>query len=165
MKETVLQRKQRQVEELQAIIGEAKTIVAFDDMGLNVKESTELRVLLHNEGCYMGVYKNNIARRAMSAHGYDGIVSELVGKKVLVFSNEDAVAPARIVYNYGKTNKKVVVKAGVIEGKVASLEEVVQLATLPSYETLLTQLAAGMLMPLRELAIGLNMIAEQQEQA
>ncbi len=166
MKETVLERKQREVSELKDRIEQAKTIVAFDDAGLTVLETTELRTALHKEGSTMAVYKNNIARRAMELAGYGEISPELVGKKVLVFSNEDVVAPARIVYDFGKTNKKVVVKGGIVEGKVANLDAIVELATLPSYETLLTQLAAGLLMPLKELSIGLNMITElEQEQA
>lgn len=164
MKLSAIERKQLLVDELATKIQEAKTIVAFDDLGLTVKESTDLRVELHKENCFMGVYKNNITRRAMEQSGYSDINEVMVGKKVLIFSNDDVVAPARIIYQFGRTNKKVQIKAGVIEGKVATLEQVVELATLPSYETLLTQLAAGLLMPLREVAIGLNMLAEEREQ-
>ncbi|MFA5719924.1 MAG: 50S ribosomal protein L10 [Acholeplasmataceae bacterium] len=162
MKLSAVERKQLLVDELAAKIQQAKTIIAFDDLGLTVKESTDLRVELHKENCSMAVYKNNITRRAMEQSGYGEINETMVGKKVLIFSNDDVVAPARIIYQYGRNNKKVAIQSGVIEGKVASLQQVVELATLPSYETLLTQLAAGLLMPLREVAIGLNMLTERE---
>lgn len=153
------------VESLKERIESAKTIIAFDDGGLTVKESTDLRVKLHQEGCEMAIYKNNIAKRALNLAGFENVGNEFYGKKVMVFSNDDVVAPARIIYDFAKTNKKVKLKVGVIEGKEAMYDEVVALATIPSYETLLTQLAAGLLMPIRELAIGLNMIATVQEGA
>ena len=112
----------------------------------------------------MQFYKNNITRRALIDAGYEKLAEKIVDRKVLAFSNDDVVAPARIIYNFAKTNKRVVLQAGIIEGKAASESDILALATLPSYETLLTQIAAGLLMPLKELAIGLNMLAEQKEQ-
>ncbi len=157
-------KKQSQVEQLKTRILDAKTVVTFDDLGMTVKESTDLRVLLHNEGCSMTIYKNNIARRAFALAGFEELTDAMVGKKVMVFSDEDVVAPARVVFDFGRKTKKVKLQVGVIEGKAALNEDILALATLPSQETLLTQLAAGLFMPLRELAIGLNMIAELQEQ-
>ncbi len=155
--------KQQKVAALKERILKAKTVVSFDDLGLTVKESTDLRVQLNNESCQMTVYKNNISKRAFEAAGFAEIKDAFVGKKVLVFSDEDVIAPARIIYNFARKNKKVKLQVGVIEGKAATQQDVIALATLPSYETILTQLAAGLLMPLRELAIGLNLIAEQKQ--
>lgn len=163
MERKAIKRKASAVEALKEKILEAKTIVAFDDGGMTVKQSTDLRVKLHEQGCEMTIYKNNIARRALILAGYEETALEFTGKKVMVFSYEDVIAPAKIVYEFAKTNRRVKVKAGVIEGKEATYDEIIALATLPSYETLLTQLAAGLLMPIRELAIGLNMIATEQE--
>jgi large subunit ribosomal protein L10 len=131
---------------------------------LTVDESTKLRVELNQANCQMQFYKNNITRRALIDAGYEKLAEKIVDRKVLAFSNDDVVAPARIIYNFAKTNKRVVLQAGIIEGKAASESDILALATLPSYETLLTQIAAGLLMPLKELAIGLNMLAEQKEQ-
>lgn len=163
MKKTTLLKKQK-VEELKERILAAQTVVSFDDAGLTVKDSTTLRVQLHEEDCQMQVYKNNIARRALIAAGFYDLAETMNGKKVLVFSNSDVVAPARIVYEFSKKNKKVKPQAGIIEGRSATTEEILELATLPSYETLLTQIAAGLLSPVRELAVGLNMLAEEREQ-
>lgn len=163
MNNAILERKKSQVDLLVGRIQEAKTIVAFDYPGLSVKDFTELRIELRKNGCDATVYKNNIARRAVALTGHAEIAEFFVGAKAIVFSNDDVVAPARVIYEFAKTHKNVSMSTGIIEGKTASVEELSALATLPSYETLLTQLAAGMLMPVRELAIGLNMIANPEE--
>ncbi len=163
MRKSVLLKKE-QVAELKERLLAAKTVVIFDELGLTVDESTKLRVELNQANCQMQFYKNNITRRALIDAGYEKLAEKIVDRKVLAFSNDDVVAPARIIYNFAKTNKRVVLQAGIIEGKAASESDVLALATLPSYETLLTQIAAGLLMPLKELAIGLNMLAEQKEQ-
>lgn len=165
MKSSILEQKQSQVAALVERINSAKTIVAFDYLGLSVAAFTKLRHDLRKEGCDVAVYKNNIARRAVTELGMESIADLLVGGKAIAFGYTDAVAPARIVYNFAKENPKVNMGVGIIEGKAATVAEMTALATLPSYETLLTQLAAGLLMPLRELAIGLNMISSEQEAA
>lgn len=163
MRKSILLKKQK-VAELKERILAAKTVVLFDELGLTVEQSTKLRVQLNEEDCQMQFYKNNITRRALVEAGFEDLAEEVVDRKVIAFSNEDVVAPARIVHNFAKGNKRVKLQAGIIEGKTATRDEMLALATLPSYETLLTQLAAGLLMPLKELAIGLNMLAEEQEQ-
>lgn len=157
--------KQKQVEELKQRILDAQTVVAFDDLGLTVKQSTSLRVLLNEENCRMQIYKNNIVRRAFEALGHDELLEEMVGKKVLIFSDDDVVAPARIAHNFAKDTKKIELKLGIIEGKTAQKEEILQLATLPSIETILTQIAAGLLQPVQQLAVGLNMLVEAREES
>lgn len=156
--------KQKQVEELKQRILDAKTVVAFNDLGLTVKETTSLRVLLNEENCQMKIYKNNIVRRALIALGHDELVDEIIDKKVLVFSNDDVVAPARIAHGFARSSKKIELRVGVIEGRAASREELLELATLPSIEIILTQIAAGLLMPIKHLAVGLNMLVEAREQ-
>lgn len=163
MRKSILLKKQK-VSELKERILAAQTVVLFDELGLSVEESTNLRVQLNEENCQMQFYKNNITRRALIEAGYEDLADVIVDRKVIAFSNLDVVAPARIIYNFAKTNKRVQLQAGIVEGKTATLDDIIALATLPSYETLLTQLAAGLLMPLKELAVGLNMLKEELEQ-
>src|SRR5690625_1655785 len=144
---------------------EAKTIILFDYKGLTVDKFTELRSKLREEGNAVNVYKNNISRRAVTLAGYEGLSESFVGPKALVLGYEDVVSPAKILADFSKENKLVEIDGGVIEGKVVDKSAIMDLANLPSRETLLTQLAAGLLMPVREVAIGLNMLAEEQEQA
>ncbi|TVP86689.1 MAG: 50S ribosomal protein L10 [Acholeplasmataceae bacterium] len=161
MQKTVIERKAEQVTLLSEKLSKAVTVVAFDYPGLTVGQFTQLRNQLREAGCEVTVYKNNISRRASVAAGFDALADEFVGAKALALSFEDVVAPAKIIYDFAKENKVVKIQAGIIEGKYADIDQMNALATLPSKEVLLTMLAVGMLTPLRELAIGLNMISEE----
>ena len=163
MERASVQRKAVAVEALTERLKEAKTAVLFDYKGLTVEQFTDLRNQLRNEGCEVNVIKNNISRRASVAAGYEELADSFVGPKALILGFDDVVAPAKIIAEFAKANKIVEIEGGVIEGKVVARESIMELANLPSRETLLTQLAAGLLMPVREVAIGLNMLAEQQE--
>ncbi|CCV64853.1 50S ribosomal protein L10 [Alteracholeplasma palmae J233] len=163
MEKSVIQRKAAAVEQLTEKFNNAKTVVVFDYPGLTVSAFTQLRTQLRELGGDVKVYKNNIARRASIAAGFDGLVDTLVGAKAIAISYDDVVAPAKAVYEFSKDNKAVKIVSGVIEGKVASVDQINELATLPSREVMLTMLAAGLLTPVREVAIGLNMLVEEKE--
>ena len=158
MGNTNVTKKIEQVDELTAKFKEAKTIVSFDYPGLTVENFMKLRKQLRAANWECKVYKNNISRRAAIKAGFDALSPNLVGAKAIAISFDDVVAPAKIIYEFSKANKQVVIHSGVIEGSVVGLDGIMALATLPSREGLLTQLAVGLLTPLRELAVGLNMI-------
>ncbi len=162
MQRAIIERKAEAVRELSEKLGRATTVVAFDYPGLTVEQFTQLRGQLREAGCEVTVYKNNISRRASIAAGYGALADSLVGAKALALSYGDVVAPAKIVYEFAKNNKVVTIHAGIVEGKVVDVTQINALATLPSRETLLTMLAVGMLTPVRELAIGLNMISSAE---
>jgi large subunit ribosomal protein L10 len=162
MQRASIKRKIEAVDNLTEKFKQAATIVAFDYPGLTVEEMTQLRSQLREANCELKVYKNNISKRASIAAGYDALANTLVGAKAIAISYNDVVAPAKIVYDFAKQNKVVKIHAGVIEGKFADTDAIMALATIPSRETLLTMLAVGMLTPVREIAIGLNMISEQK---
>lgn len=162
MQKSVIERKAEAVLELSEKLGRATTVVAFDYPGLTVAQFTQLRSQLREAGCDVTVYQNNISRRASIAAGYDALADTLYGAKALAISYSDVVAPAKIIYEFAKANKVVKIQAGIVEGKVVDVEQLNALALLPSRETLLTMLAVGMLTPIRELAIGLNMISSAE---
>ncbi len=162
MQKESIKRKAELVEQLAEKLSRAKTVVAFDYPGLTVAAFTKLRTELREANCEVGIYKNNISRRASIAAGFDAFADTFVGAKAIAMSFEDVVAPAKVVYEFSKENKQVVLQSGVVEGKVASLDTINELATLPSYETMLTMLAAGLLTPIRELTVGLHMISEEE---
>lgn len=163
MQKAILERKVESVRELTEKLGRATTVVAFDYPGLTVEAFTKLRHQLREAGCDVTVYKNNISRRASIAAGYGALADSLVGAKALAISYSDVVAPAKILFDFAKENKVVQIQAGIVEGKVVGIEGINALATLPSRETLLTMLAVGMLTPVRELAVGLNMISNPEQ--
>jgi large subunit ribosomal protein L10 len=153
-----IEEKQAQVEALVSELKQAKTIVSFDYVGLSVLKLTILRKELRQNGCKLKIYKNNISSRAAALLGYAEFGTHLVGAKAICYSNTDPILPAKLVYDFAKKNPLVKFGYGVIEGVVASPENLKSLATIPSFEVLLSQLAYGLLQPVRELAIGLNMI-------
>ena len=163
MGKAVLAQKKADVEALTKKMQDAKTIVAFDYIGLTVEQFTSLRRQLREAGCEVQVIKNNISRRASEAAGYSDLAQYFKGPKAVAFSNGDVVAPAKIIYEFSKKNEVVKIQAGVVEGKVENDKGMIGLATLPSRETLLTMLAMGMLKPLTDLAVGLNMLTEKEE--
>ena len=163
MKEVLLQ-KQNEVAELSEKIKNSAAVIAFKYQGLTVEAFQQLRRDMRSNGCEVAVIKNNISRRAARECGYN-LDDAFVGPVAVVFSKDDVVAPAKVLFKAAETNKVIEVVKGVVDGDVYSFDQLETLATLPSYETLLTQLAAGMLGTVRQLAIGLNMLVEQgQEQ-
>ena len=163
MKDILLQ-KQNEVAELSERIKNSAAVIAFKYQGLTVEAFQQLRRDMRSNGCEISVIKNNISRRAAKECGYD-LDDAFVGPVAVVFSKDDVVAPAKVLFKAAETNKVIEVVKGVVDGDIYSFDQLETLATLPSYETLLTQLAAGMLGTVRQLAIGLNMLVEQgQEQ-
>lgn len=156
----------RKIEEVNLLVDKlkmAKTVVVFEYKGLTVSNFTGLRIDLHKQNMEVKVYKNNITRRAASLAGFGELSESLVGPLAVAISYDDVVAVAKTVSEFAKKNKTVVIRSGVIEGEVVGTDAMIALANLPSRETLLTQLAAGLLMPVKELAVGLNMLTETQE--
>ena len=163
MKEVLLQ-KQNEVAELTERIKNSAAGIAFKYQGLTVEAFQQLRRDMRSNGCEVAVIKNNISRRAARECGYN-LDDAFVGPVAVVFSKDDVVAPAKVLFKAAETNKVIEVVKGVVDGDVYSFDQLETLATLPSYETLLTQLAAGMLGTVRQLAIGLNMLVEQGQEA
>jgi len=161
MNQKFLEKKKESVLELSKKFKEAKTIVIFEYPGLTVGEISEVRRTLRKNNVEIKVYKNNIARRAAIEAGLEGFDKLLVGPKAVALSYTDVVAPAKVLFDSSKTYKKLVLGGGVIEGKLASEADILDLASIPSREVLLTQLAVGLLSPLQQLAIGLDMIANK----
>ena len=162
MERKIIQKKAAKVDVLAEKIKEAKSAVLFEYKGLTVDQFNELRGKLRESGSEVTVYQNNITKRASIQAGFEELADQFVGPKAFILGYEDVVAPAKIIADFAKEYKVVVIDGGIIEGKVVSREGIMEVANLPSRETLLTQLAAGLLMPVKEIAIGLNMLTEQE---
>jgi len=141
---------------------EATALVVVDYRGLTVDQVTELRRNLRAEGVEFKVLKNNISRRAITDAGYEGLAVEFVGPTAVAYSTEDVVAPARILHTFAKENEELELKAGFIEGEVATREQVMELATLPSREGLLSMLLSVLQAPMRNMAYALSQVAEHK---
>ena len=160
MNESIRQQKVDQVSELVTIINESKSMIVADYLGLTVDQMTQLRRKLYDANCDIQVIKNNITRRAVQEVGYQELDSALTGPNAVAFSKDDAISAAKILYDFSKTADALELKAGVIDGKVVMIDELIQYAQLPSRETLLTQLASGLLGTIRNLAVALQLFSE-----
>ena len=161
--ESILKQKEAAVEAAAARIADSKVVIAFDYQGLTVEKFETLRKSVREAGGEIVVLKNNISRRAAVSSGHQAFADQLTGPKAIVFAQNEIVAPAKAVYEFSKSNDIVKIAGGIVEGADVDGAKIAELATLPSYETLLTQLAAGMLGTVSQLDVGLQQIIEQLE--
>ena len=123
MNQEVLAAKEAKVAELTDKMQAASSVVMVEYRGLTVAEATELRRNLRAEDVEFKVYKNKLVQRATESAGYAEINDKLVGPNAIAFGHSDAVAPARVLANFAKDHDALVIKAGIVEGKVLEVEE------------------------------------------
>lgn len=143
----------------------AASIVVVDARGLTVEQDTVLRRNLRSEGIEYKVIKNGILRRAAEKAGLDNLKDIFVGPTAVAFSNEDVVAPAKIIYDFAKEAEALEIKGGAIEGSVSSAEDIKALATLPNREGLLSMLLSVLQAPVRNVAYAVKAVAESKDDA
>jgi large subunit ribosomal protein L10 len=158
-----IERKHQEVTALVERMQNSKSFVILDYSGLTVEQVTKLRVELLENNCEIAVIKNNITRRAAKELGFDVLAENLVGPNAVAFSNEDSVSAAKIVYDFAKDNTALELKVGVVDGEYMDNTNIQVIATVPSRDTLLTMIAAGLLEPIKEVAIGLDLMAQKLE--
>ena len=157
--------KKEEVSKLAAKMKEAKLILLADYRGINVAEVTSLRNDLRNANAEYTVIKNNITKRALAECGLEGLDEQLEGPTAVIMTNEDYLEPTKAIYNFTKDHDFYKIKGGVVEGKVMSAEEIITLAKLPSREQLLSMLAGALLGNISKLAVALDQVKLQKEQA
>ena len=158
----IIDLKQEQVKEIAEKMSQAKSIVVAEYSGLTVEKTQELRRKLREEGCEMLVLKNNISRRAATNAGYEDMTADLKGPNGVIFAYEESVAAAKILHEFAKKNPKLVVKSGVVDGDFYEPAQIKEIAALPNKDTLLAMLATQLYGPLRELAIGLDLLTKEE---
>ena len=156
-----LQEKQAVVSEVSAQVAKAQTIVVAEYRGIKVSDITGLRANARKSGVYFHVLKNTLARRAVQGTQFEPLADKMAGPLVYGIS-ADAVAAARVVYDFAKTNDKLVIKAGAFNGKVLDAAGVNALATVPTKEVLLAQLCGLLQSPVSGMARVLAAVAEKK---
>jgi large subunit ribosomal protein L10 len=156
-----LQEKQAVVAEVSAQVAQAQTIVVAEYRGIPVADITTLRANARNSGVYLHVLKNTLARRAVQGTPFEALSDKMVGPLMYSMS-ADAVAAAKVVHEFAKTNDKLVIKGGAYNGKVLDATAVSALASIPSKEVLLAQLLGVMKSPITSMAIVLNALSEKK---
>ncbi|MFZ3019725.1 MAG: 50S ribosomal protein L10 [Gallionella sp.] len=156
-----LQEKQAVVAEVGAQVAQAQTIVLAEYRGIGVADITKLRANARQSGVYFHVLKNTLARRAVQGTPFEALGEKMVGPLVYSISS-DAVAAAKVVYDFARGNDKLVIKAGSYNGKVLDTAGVNALATVPSKEVLLAQLCGLLQSPVSGLARAIAAVSEQK---
>ena len=138
-----LQEKQAVVAEVSAQVAQSQTIVLAEYRGIKVADITKLRADARKSGVYLHVLKNTLARRAVQGTPFEVLGDSMTGP-LLYGMSADAVAAAKVMCDFAKTNSLLVVKAGAMAGSVMSAEQVNVLAATPSREELIARLMATM---------------------
>jgi large subunit ribosomal protein L10 len=160
---SIIDQKKQVVEEITEKLRNSATTIVVDYRGLNVSEVTELRKQLREAGVEFKVYKNTMIRRATAETDLTGIDEFLTGPTAVAFSNEDVIAPAKVLFKFAKDHKDLEIKTGIIEGQVATVDQINALAELPSREGLLSMLLSVLQAPIRNVALAVKAVAEQKE--
>ena len=165
MSEATIAKKAQQVTEVAEQFKNAASVVVVDYLGITVEEATNLRAELRKAGVQFAVIKNSILTRAAKEAGLEGMEDIFKGPSAVAFSNEDVVAPAKVLADFAKKVEALEIKAGVVEGKVSSKEEIEALAKLPSREGLLSMLLSVLQAPVRNTALAFKAVADQKDGA
>lgn len=156
----IIDTKQLLVDEVSERMLNSKSIVIAEYQGLTVEKTQELRKKLRDAGCEMFIIKNNIARRAAEVRGYSEFINDLTGPNGVIFSYEDQVSAAKVLYEFAKKNKKLKIKSGIVDGEYYQDEKIKEISQLPNKDGLLAMLAGQLYSPLRDLAIALDLLTK-----
>ncbi len=149
------------IEEVTGLAAKAQTLVIAEYRGITVKAMTELRVDARSKGVSLSVLKNTLARRAVAGTQFDVVSEQMTGPLIYGFS-EDAVAAAKVVADFAKSNDKLVIRAGAYGGKALDVAGVKQLASIPTKEVLLSQICGLLMSPITRTARVLAVLAEKR---
>lgn len=161
MNQAVLENKKTVVAEISDRLKNSSSSVVAEYRGLTVAEITELRRTLRAEGVEMKVYKNTLAAKAADEAGFGGLKEYLTGPNALVFG-EDETTSSRLMAQFAKKHKALVLKGGVVEGQVINADKVKELASLPNKDGMLSMLLSVLQAPVASFARAVNAIVEQR---
>ncbi|MBE0474770.1 50S ribosomal protein L10 [Rhodoferax sp.] len=153
--------KEAVISEVTGLAAKAQTLVIAEYRGITVADMTKLRTTARSSGVALSVLKNTLARRAVAGSSFEVVSDQMTGPLIYSFS-EDAVAAAKVVADFAKTNAKLVIRGGAFDGKALDVEGVKQLASIPSKEVLLAQLLGLMQSPISRIARVMAALAEQK---
>jgi large subunit ribosomal protein L10 len=152
------------VADVSAQAARAQTLALAEYRGLTVENLNKLRVDARSKGVYLHVLKNTLARRAVAGTPFEVAADAMVGPLIYGFS-EDAVAAAKVISDFARGNDKLVVKGGAYAGKALDANGVKALASIPSREVLIAQIAGMLRSPIQRLAGVLAAVAEKKSAA
>ena len=149
------------VTDVSAQAARSQTLALAEYRGLTVENLNKLRVDARSKGVYLHVLKNTLARRAVAGTPFEVASGAMVGPLIYGFS-EDAVAAAKVIADFAKTNDKLIIKGGAFAGKALDVAGVKALAAIPSREVLISQVAGLLKSPIQRMAGVLAAVAEKR---
>ena len=161
MNQDTLKSKQEIVEKITAAFKEAGSLTIVEYRGLTVAQLSELRKSLKAVNATFNVYKNTLVTRASDSLGHKDLDQYLTGSNAYVFSKEIADGP-KVLAKFAKRNEALVIKAGLVEGKVFDAKGMKTVATLPSREGLLSMFLSCLQAPIRSFACTVKALADSK---
>jgi len=156
--------KEAVITEVTSLATQAQTLVMAEYRGITVADMTKLRSQARSQGVSLSVLKNTLARRAVAGSRFEVVADQMTGPLIYGFS-VDAVAAAKVVADFAKTNDKLVIRGGATSGKALDINGVKQLASIPSKEVLLSQLCGLLMSPVSRTAVVLGALAAKKGEA
>jgi len=151
------EQKEEKVKEIAEDLKDANLVVLTDYRGLDVKEISSLRKELRDVGCKYRVVKNTLSKLATKEAEMEDLSSYFEGPiAIAVTSSEDPVEPTKVLLRWEKQTKKLLVKAGMLEGRIMEKEDVEALGAIPPKEVLLAQVCGAFQAPISGLAAALQ---------
>jgi large subunit ribosomal protein L10 len=149
------------IEGIAAQVARSQTLALAEYRGLTVENLNKLRVEARAKGVYLHVLKNTLARRAVAGTPFEAAQGAMAGPLIYGFSS-DPVAAAKVIADFARGNDKLVVKGGAYAGKALDANGVKALASIPSREVLIAQVAGLLKSPIQRLAGVLAALAEKK---
>ena len=154
--------KQKVIDEIKDKFERAQSAVVIDYMGITVAQADVMRKKLREANIDYTVYKNTLVKRAIDGTDFAELAEVLEGPSAFAFSYEDATAPARVLNESIKEFKKMEFKGGFVEGQYYDKDAMVQVATIPSREVLISKFMGSIQSPIANFARVVNQIAESK---
>jgi len=144
--------RQKRVEELRAELAQVSTVILSTFQGIKVEEDTRLRRAVEAAGGSYQVVKNTLAERAAQGTPAEPLLKSLAGTNSIACTSADPVALAKVLTKFAKDVPAYQFRAGIVEGRVVSVVEIQQLASLPSKDELISKIMFLLLAPAQRLA-------------
>jgi large subunit ribosomal protein L10 len=148
--------KQEDLDKLKIALAKVSSVILTTFQGITVEDDTKLRRAVQAAGGKYQVVKNTLAERAGSGTPAEGLLKNLTGTNSIAYTNTDPVALAKALTKVAKDVPAFQFRAGLVEGRVISIAEIQQLASLPSKEELLSKIMFLLNAPAQRLAVTLN---------
>ena len=156
-----LNAKKEVVKEITDKVQNSASVIVFTYQGLTVESMSNLRNELKKTNSEVKVYKNTLAKRAFEDLKVDN-AEYWEGPNAILFGS-DLLEPIKVLSKFAKENDCVEIRTGFADGKVLTLDEIKTYASIPSKETMLTQISAGLMQYVTNVAIGLDLYAKELE--